>query len=335
MILRVYIVIAFLFFSTLLPAQEKALMVEGTSPNIYLTHTVAPKENIYSIGRLYNISPKEQIAPFNNLQMDKPLSIGQLIKIPLAITNFSQDGNAAPDEALIPVYHTVAEKEGLFRISTNYNKVSLETLKQWNNIKTDAVSKGTRLIVGYLKVKKELSAFASMGAKTHVITELPKEPAKPVITKTETKKETVPATMVKNEKPVTETVKKDPPIAKVTERVEEERPDLSKFKGGFFKGDYNNQKGNDAATETGAANVFKSTSGWRDGKYYCLHNSAAPGTIIRITSTSTGKTIYAKVLDTMPDIKQNSGLLIRISNAAAEELGVGENKFDCSLSYTK
>ena len=36
----------------------------------------------------------------------------------------------------------------------------LETLKQWNNIKGDAVKNGTKLIVGYLKVKTELSELA-------------------------------------------------------------------------------------------------------------------------------------------------------------------------------
>ena len=87
--------------------------------------------------------------------------------------------------------------------------------------------------------------------------------------------------------------------------------------------------------EAGSGAVFKSNSGWQDGKYYCLHNTAAPGTIIKVTANSTGKTIYAKVLDVIPDIKQNSGLIIRISNAAAQELGIGEAKFDCSLSYSK
>jgi len=118
-------------------------MIEGTSPNLYLNHTVAPKENYYSIGRIYNISPKE-IAPLNNLQLEKGLSLGQTIKIPLT-SNFSQAGSAAADEVLVPLYHIVQEKEGLFRISTNYNKLPLEILKQWNNIKTESVSNGTKI----------------------------------------------------------------------------------------------------------------------------------------------------------------------------------------------
>ena len=86
--------------------------------------------------------------------------------------------------------------------------------------------------------------------------------------------------------------------------------------------------------EFGAAATFKTTSGWQDGKYYCFHNTAEPGTIIKVTNNANGKAVYAKVLDAIPDIKQNAGLLIRISNSAAEELGATD-KFDCSISYAK
>jgi DNA topoisomerase VI subunit B len=87
--------------------------------------------------------------------------------------------------------------------------------------------------------------------------------------------------------------------------------------------------------ETGRAAIFKSNSGWEDGKYYCLHNAASPGTIVKITNSSTGKSVYAKVLDVMPDIKQNEGVLIRLSNAAAAELGQEGSRFDCTLSFSK
>lgn len=304
-------------------AQDKPLMAQGVSPNLYLNHTVAPKENYYSIGRLYNASPKDQIAPFNSLQMDKGLSPGQVIKIPLAANNFLQDGVVAADEALIPVYHIVQEKEGLYRISVTYNKVPIPTLKAWNKISGDAVSNGTRLIIGYLKVKKALSPLAGAAATPPVVTPPVSQPEPVKPTPVEPKPEPV--------KPiVTPPVKNDPPKPVVVTTPNENPVN---FNGGQFKGLFNNN--GDMATETGAGNVFKSNSGWSDGKYYCLHNSAQPGTIIKITSTATGKTIYAKVLDAIPDIKQNAGLLVRLSNAAAEELGVGENKFDCTLTYSK
>jgi LysM repeat protein len=319
-------------------AQNKPLMAEGVSPNLYISHTVAPKENYYSIGRLYNASPKDQIAPFNSLQMEKGLSPGQVLKIPLAAGNFSQDGNAAADEALVPVYHTVQEKEGLYRISVNHNKVPVDNIKKWNNVSADAVSNGTKLIIGYLKVKKDLSALAGMAAKPVpvAVTEKPKvtPPSKPDVG-------TEPLPPVKNPEkekiPVVEPPKKDPPKPVVVKNEPivpvETKGTGTNFNGGYFKSIFENS--GEPVKEAGAANVFKSSSGWSDGKYYCLHNNAQPGAILKITSNATGKTIYAKVLDVVPDIKQNNGLLIRISNAAAEELGVGENKFDCTISYSK
>ncbi|MEO6540639.1 MAG: LysM domain-containing protein, partial [Ferruginibacter sp.] len=88
-----------LFFLLLLTpfftnAQDRSPVVEGISPGLYITHKVAPKENYYSIGRIYNISPKD-IAPFNNLQLESGLSVGQVIRIPLNSTNFFQSGTTA------------------------------------------------------------------------------------------------------------------------------------------------------------------------------------------------------------------------------------------------
>ena len=108
-------------------AQNKPLVIQGVSPNLYVNHTVTAKENYYSIGRIYNISPKE-IAPFNNVAMEKGLSLGQALKIPLLAANFVQTGNAAADEVLIPVYHIVEGKESFYRMSVNYNKLPVETL---------------------------------------------------------------------------------------------------------------------------------------------------------------------------------------------------------------
>jgi len=155
-----------------------------------------------------------------------------------------------------------------------------------------------------------------------------KEPAAP--------KETV---VVKE--PVTATVKKDVSVETTKQAEPENHPVattavLKTFNGGFFKTSFEKQvKKEIVKYETGSAAIFKSNSGWEDGKYYCLHNTATPGTIIKVTSVTTGKTIYAKVLDVIPDIKQNNGLSIRISNSAAQELGVGEIRFDCTLTYSK
>ena len=136
-----------------------ALIFKGVSPDLHLSHTVSTKDTWYSLGRMYNINPKEA-AVYNGTTIDKPLSVGQQIKIPLTTVNFSQNGSKGADEVFVPLYHTVQPKEWMYRISVNHNKVPIESLEKWNNISRDNATAGTRLIVGYLKVKQGQSCLS-------------------------------------------------------------------------------------------------------------------------------------------------------------------------------
>jgi LysM repeat protein len=108
-------------------AQTSELIVKSGDKGLYLDHKVTAKENFYSVGRLYNAPPKE-IAAFNGLDMEKGLSLGQTIRIPLA-ANFSQTVNKGT-----PVYYRVGQNESLMKVSNANNKVSLENLRRWNNL---------------------------------------------------------------------------------------------------------------------------------------------------------------------------------------------------------
>jgi LysM repeat protein len=236
------------------------------------------------------------------------------------------------------VYHVVQAKEGLYRVSVNNNKVPLAQLKKWNHLSSDAVASGTKLIVGYLKVDKQESPLAKNAVKVanEVATtkednskikkpDAPKE-ILPVLRKTDTAKTSEPA--------VKENVEKQEKAASA-DNTSAIRTSVN-FNGGSFKNLYEAQlRGKTPITESGISGVFKTTSGWQDGKYYCFHNQAEPGTVLKVTNAATGKSIYAKVLDLIPDINQNSGLVLHISNSAAEELGVSGNKFPCSINYSK
>jgi LysM repeat protein len=327
--IKFLIAILLLINSFNLAAQDE-LMVQGTSPSLHLTHTVAAKENWYSVGRLYNMSPKD-LAAANKLKMEAPLSIGQTIKIPLSAANFSQDGRKASDEVLVPVYHTVQEKEWMYRISQNHNKVPVENLQQWNKVSNDDIKAGMKLIVGYLKVKQGQSALAS-GAKN----------VPPAIAANKSPEKTVAAPPVKE--PAKETAKeeKNEVVDKVEPVVKTEnkpapvdsRPVVNTnrnidYNGGYFRPQFYSA----GKTATGTAGIFKSTSGWQDGKYYALMNNVPVGTIIKIDHPLTRKSVYAKVLGQLPEMKESAGLAIRLSDAAAAELGAGAFKFNVDVKY--
>ena len=320
-----------LFFTfittTVLFAQQTGLEIKGSGSVLYLTHPVESKENFYSIGRMYNVAPKD-LAAYNKLQMESGLSVGQDLKIPLDKNNFTQSEVKSVLDFLIPVQHTVESGETLYRLGVNYNKVSLELIKKWNSLGSDAVNVGSPLIVGFLKVDKNQSSLAK---NTPVIT--PEVTIAPVVEK----KEPVVAPTPAPSKPALIEKAADTEINNTPQKTATPVTALNKnsgFEGGQFKAIFDQESlDKPLQTASGTGGTFKSTSGWQDGKYYCFNNNAMPGSIIKVTNNLTGKAIYAKVLDSIPDIKQNAGLLVIVSNAASDELGAGENKFECAVGY--
>jgi len=301
------------------------LMVHGASPNLYLEHKVAAKETWYSIGRLYNLIPKD-IAAFNKSSLNKSLAIGQGLRIPLNDFNFSQDGNKANDEVFLPVYHPVADKEWMYRISTNHNKVPVANLEKWNSITNNDLKPGMQVVVGFLKVKKGQSPLASKGTS-----KIPMA-VKPTVT-ADTKSDVVRKDPIPEVKSLPQDVDKSESNNKQeTKPITTSIPtsnNPSSYKGGYFRQMYKDA-GN---TSTGNAGVFRSTSGWNDGKYYALMNNVPIGTIVKVTFPSTNKTVYAKVLGQLPEMRESNGLSLRISDAAASELGVAINKFYVDVKY--
>jgi LysM domain len=377
----VLILISF-FFAKFARSQSNELIIQGQTGKLYLEHTVVAKENWYSVGRLYNVNAKE-LAPFNKLTLGQPLIIGETLEIPLTPTNFSQNGIKAAGETLVPVIHITQEKEWMYRISVNYNKVPIPNIEKWNNVTPDQIHPGLHLIVGYLKVKTALSALAtnvpasaSPAPPVATTTKPATAPAPPAVAPaTSTPNASVPATSVPvtsapatstssvapTTKPATPTPTTPKPTTVVTKPVTTDSPVASTpttstpnasapvashsvapspatsapappaphFNGGAFRGDFNDG----GKSASGMGGIFKSTSGWQDGKYYALMNNMTVGTIVRITDPSTNKTVYAKILGQLPEMKESAGLSIRMSNAAAAELGESDNRFNVQINY--
>ncbi len=330
--MRLYLYLFFLvFLGNAVSAQNLNILHDGNK--FYLGHKVAAKENWYSIGRTYNASPKE-MAPFNNTSLEKGLAIGQQVKIPLTTANFIQSGQPGVDEVLVPLYHKVKEKEGLFRVSQMYNKVSVDQLKSWNKLKSDELSNGTDLIVGYLKVKQDLSPLARYGQRNMAaepVTKAKSEPEKEATAKQagNPPARTTPTRTVPETKPVADNSQANVPVNTGTRNV----PDAPGTEGAFAALFAEQTRNNPGSKISGQGASFKSTSGWKDGKYYVLMNKVTPGTIIKIFSPATSKTVYAKVLGEIPPGKESDGLLIRLSNAATAQLQMPEGRFEVQLQY--
>jgi len=350
--MRSLVTVFFLIIVLRVQAQSDELIIQGQTGGLYLDHAVVAKETWYSVGRMYNVDPKE-LAAYNHLTFAHSLGIGEEVKVPLTSVNFSQDEKKLARESLVPVIHIVQEKEWLYRISVNHNKVPIPVLEKWNHVTGDEVHAGLHMIVGYLKVKTALSALAKggvgvpagAGPDSTVKAPAGNRVAKAVMPpaegegaragkgKMDTAK--VPASAVRHSAIVDSSAAAAQPPPRVTSTVPA-APVVSvssapapHFNGGKFKADFSDG----GKSVTGQGGIFKSTSGWQDGKYYALINNVPVGTIVKITDQTTGKSVYAKVLGQLPDMKESVGLTVRLNNAAAAELGEGEGRFSVGVSY--
>jgi LysM repeat protein len=285
----------------------------------YLVHTVKKGETLSAIAKHFHTTTGD-IMRLNGMTTKSILKIGEKIKIPPAAaakTATEITTTAAPEPAAVvittaatpkketgtsqPILHAVGEKETLYGIGKKYN-VSVSQITSWNKLKTTNIHKGQHLIVGYMTVgTAEAVPVNNTAADTKVTPQVINAPA--VIA------------------PQTSTAV---PVKKTEAQVVQNG--VANEEGVFAS--FYQKVGKEFS---GAAATFKTASGWLDKKYYVLMNNVTEGTVVKVASNN--KTVYAKVLGPLPDIKEDSGLLVRISNAAAASLGISDNKFPVTVHY--
>lgn len=330
-------------------AQPIQLIIKNDDKGLHLEHTVTAKEGFFSVGRIYNVHPKS-LAHYNNLDIDKGLNIGQVIRIPLTDTNFTQKKKTAT-----PVYYTIGEKEGLLKVSNSNNKVKLQSLREWNKLSNDNINAGSKLVVGFL-----INAHLPVVAVATPVKEDPKKivenkpvakidttSGKPVV-KEDTKKvaEDKPAVKaevvtakpdVKEETSKTVPVEDKSLVKEEPKKVAVKQDVTTNMTGqGYFKSHFDQQVKHSpiAKTETVTSGIFNTVNGLQDAKYYLLINGVTPGIVVRVINPDNNKAIYAKVLGEMSGYRQNQGLDIRISNLAAATLGISDmEKFIVKINY--
>ncbi len=103
-------------------------------------HTVSYGESLASIADSYGMTVGELMS-LNNLR-DAEIKVGDRLMVSVG----SQAGQSATGRTQYQ-YHTVRSKETLYSIAQQYD-VSVNDIKNWNNISGESIESGKRLIVG-------------------------------------------------------------------------------------------------------------------------------------------------------------------------------------------
>lgn len=282
--LIIIFILSFLSLSTYAISYKDSVGVEALSGKKIILYKIEPKDNYYSLGRKYGISPKK-IMEFNN---NAPLNIGVIIRIPtdLSSTQSVPTKNDPIESAAVETStHTVAKKETLYSISAMYG-MKMEDLKKLNKLKTTALSIGQ-----VLKVMGNKSPIAKPAVKEEIIKQAPKPD--PVI----------------EEKQESDSTETNP--AKEIPR---------------------NKYGITELEEKGTA-VWIDDKNLDATKSYALHRTAPVGTVIKITNPMSGRSVFAKVVGRYTENETTKDVIIVITRAAAEAIGVIDKRFFVNIGY--
>ncbi|MDE3142646.1 MAG: LysM peptidoglycan-binding domain-containing protein, partial [Bacteroidota bacterium] len=185
-------------------------------------------------------------------------------------------------------------------------------LIQWNSLHNDNIHPGQKLVI-IPETKEQVANNTAVDADKTV----EKKTASPVQQQT--------AVVTENKSPEKNVLQ----ASNANNSQENESAVNPKNAGteGYFAAMYQDGKNE----LSGEAATLKTASGWLDKKYYVLINNIDAGTIVRVNANN--KSVFAKVLGPLPDVKEDNGLLLRICNAAATELGAADSKFAVTVNY--
>lgn len=312
------------FILTLHVSAQEGWEVMGKGTDMYILYPASGNESLQGISNSFGIAAAK-LSAYNhiNIKTNAILAKGTQVKIPVTKNSLLQQ----PAENSAPVVHVIRKGDNLFRLSQEFNKVPVASMRSWNHLKKDVVKDGQRIIVGYMvnakpaekKTANPKETIAALPSGPVVVTEAEKKPA-PVLNELPAAKaapsaEAAPAPMpVKKESAANDYVPKEGDE-------------------GYFAAAYAAHGGSQAQQfHSGDAAVFKTISGWTDRKFYVLMNDVPPKTVVRVTGP-TNKSICAMVLGPLQETKGANGLMLRLSNSAASAIGVTDPKFTVTVTW--
>lgn len=301
--------------------QNEKLPLKEIDGKTYKIYTVKEGDGWYSIARKFDINYSElKLANKNSAK----LIVGNTIFIPTSKLKINDpahdknhfDKNNKKNEKIETktetfITHKVCSGQTLFSIAKKYN-ITVDKLKSENKLSDNNIHLGQILKIS---VSKEEATKSVLEVKTIK----PAEPLAPIIN---TPKDEHIFPKIQDEK-IEEKIEVKPKNQVIEntkfQNVEDERKIVF-------------ANGRQEVNETCVASWIEGQSGTTN-RYFALHKTAPIGTIIKITNRMNSASIFVKVVGRLPETGENEGILIKVSKAGADKLGVIDQRFQAQLVY--
>jgi LysM repeat protein len=323
-------------FNPCIPADS--IGTETINGKVFVIHKVEEKETLYSLSRRYG-TPIAQILEYNPTA-DAGLVVGQILKIPYT--------PRAPRRLADGVIHKVAEKETLFSISRLY-QVSVDEIKQWNNLADNTLSIGQELIIRKTPAPAEGRGTPQPMEVRTVHTVAPGETLFSI-----SRKYGVGVDQIKEwnglagqdlkvgqqlfvsqpmyqQNTIQQAANQPDQNNPVTPVVQEKTQPVISEKISVSTTPAETLGSTKEIKESGLAELIEGTEGNR--KYLALHRTAPVGTILKVRNEMNNREVFVRVIGKLPDTGLNDKLIIKISKSAYDRLGAIDPRFRVEVTF--
>jgi LysM repeat protein len=302
--------------------------VENFNGKKVIVHKLDPKDNYYSIGRRYNISPKA-IIQFNN---NAPLKIGGIIKVPTELP-FSGEATttpaAQPAKQVATVTPPPAQQKPVTQAPVQQNKPQVQApvsspapvvqtaVSKTQQAAADTVKKVSMLNVQQYKVSAGETLFSiakRFNTSVEDIKALNKLSSDSL----------APNQIINVRSGLPPEEAKQPVMQRDSTSVVAQQDTTDHGKANRF--------GLYEKVEKGVA-TWMDDAGLDPKKELVLHRTAPIGTIIKITNPMNNHTTFAKVVGRFTDNEVNKNVLIIMTKNTADALGALDKRFQVNISY--
>lgn len=315
-------------FAAVLP---DSVGVENLNGKKVILHKLDPKDNYYSIGRKYGVSPKV-IQSFNN---NAKMQIGQIIKVPTerSIVETTKPAVVAQTPAVQPQTKPVQQTPIVSKpteqapakapVVTQQPPVQKEQQKV---VQTPPAATTQNTQEYKVSAHETLYSIAKrFNTTVEALTTLNKlksttlSPGQVLIVPNGTPAAQPQTQPVVQAATPTDTVKRDSTYVAAPVDSVAHRPGTNKY--GLFE-----------KNERGVATWIDDAS-LDPNKKLVLHRTAPIGTVMRITNPMNNRTTFAKVVGRFTDSQNTKDAVVVMTKNVAEALGALDKRFHVNISY--
>jgi|GEM_PF-2293861 len=307
-----------LFVWAAMPAAAQDTLWARNEDNNFLFSVKAKRgDNANTIAARFH-APIMEISRQNHITLQSEFQQGAMVNVPVGKYNHKR----AAYVNTLPLYYRIKEGDRLQTLSRMVN-VSQSTIQAWNNLNSQDLTPGHMLLLGWITDE-------SLFDEPENLQGAPSSKTPPIANHSSSN--TIPDRIIAdNDNPPEEPM----PEENNTEHAYKALDETQYFDSvsAAMEQQYDNETNGLPVTEESGPAVFFDYKKVKPGFFYAFHNTAVPGSLIRIFNPASGDTVYAKVIGPIPPLKEYEKCIIAVSGNASRALGTPYKTVFCKVTF--